>query len=161
MDSGFEQAQRFAGLWMDYAQKMMQAGMTYDPSKAPPEVARQMRSMAFAAMAQYAEQFMRSPEFLEAMKQSLDAAVTFRQQINEFLTSAQHSVQGVARADVDSLMLNLKHTETRVLDVMSQINAKLDALTARMDALESKHRENGQSAQGASDEQRQRSPGGV
>jgi hypothetical protein len=161
MDSSFEQAQRFAGLWMEYAQKMMQAGMMIDPSKAPPELARQMRSMAFAAMSQYADQFMRSPEFLETMKQSLDAAVTFRQQLNEFLTNVQHSVQAAARSDVDSLMLNLKHTETRVLDAMSQIGTKLDALTRRLDSLEGKHRDNGQDAQGASDEQRERSTGGV
>jgi hypothetical protein len=138
MESVFDQAQRFAGVWMEYASRMQQAGMMFDPSKAPPDVARQMRSMAFSAMSQYAEQFMRSPEFLEAMKQSLDGAITFRKQINDFLTEMQHNAQGVARQDVDSLMVTMRHIETRVLDAVDRVATRLEEISARLDALEKK-----------------------
>jgi small-conductance mechanosensitive channel len=136
MESPFDQTQRFASVWMDYAAKMSQAGMTFDPAKAPPEVARQMRSMMFTSMAQYAEEFMRSPQFLEAMKQSMDAAVAFRKQMNDFLTTVQHNAQGVARQDIDSLMLNLRHSETRLLEAIEQIGERIDSIGQRLDALE-------------------------
>jgi hypothetical protein len=136
MDSTFDQAQQFAGVWMDYASKMAQAGMMFDPAKAPPEVARQMRSMVFSSMAGYVEEFMRSPQFLEAMKQSIDSAVAFRKQMNDLLTTMQHNVQGVARQDVDSLMVTMRHIETRVLDAMDSLNDRLDAISERLGELE-------------------------
>jgi hypothetical protein len=136
MDSPFGQAQRFATSWMDCASRMAQTGMAFDTSRAPPELARQMRTMVFAAMAQYAEQFMRSPEFLEGMKRSLDAAITFRKQMNGVLTAMQHNAQGVARQDIDSLMLTMRHIETRVLDAITEVSGRLDDLTRRLDGLE-------------------------
>jgi hypothetical protein len=138
MESVFDQAQRFAGVWMDYATRMQQAGMMFDPSKAPPEMAKQMRSMALSAMSQYAEEFMRSPEFLQAMKLSLDSAIAFRKQINDFLTEMQHNAQGVARQDVDSLMVTMRHIETRLLDAVDRIATRLDDISARLNALEKK-----------------------
>jgi len=136
MESPFDQAQRWTSVWINYANKMSQAGMMFDPAKAPPEVARQMRSMTFSSMSQYAEQFMRSPEFLTAMKQSLDTAIAFRKQMNDFLTTMQHNVQGVARQDVDSLMVTMRHVESRALDSMAAITQKLDAILQRLDELE-------------------------
>jgi hypothetical protein len=131
-----EPSQDFTTLWMEAATKMAQAGMMFDPSKAPPELARQMRSMTFSAMAGYVEEFLRSPQFLSAMKQSIDTAVTFRKQLNDMLTTMQHNVQGVARQDVDSLMLTMRHIETRLLDSIEQIGDRLDQIVQRLEALE-------------------------
>jgi hypothetical protein len=136
MESPFEQAQRFAGLWMEYVSKMMPTALAFDPGKAPPEFAKQLRSMGFQSMAQYTEEFMRSPQFLEAMKQSMEMAISFRKQMNDFLTGMQHNLQGVARQDIDSLMLSVRHMETRVLESMDDIASKLEAISRRLDVLE-------------------------
>ena len=79
---------------------------------------------------------MRSPQFLEAMKQSMDQAVSFRKQMNDMLTGMQHNLQGVARQDIDSLMLTVRHMETRVLESMDEIGSRLESISRRLDALE-------------------------
>jgi hypothetical protein len=136
MDSVFDDAERVTRVWTEFATKMMSAGLTLGPDKAPPEVSRQMRTLMFQAMSQQAEQFMRSPQFLDLMKQSMDAAINMRKQINDLLTQAHHAGQGVARQDVDALLRSVHHLETRVLDRLEDVATRLDQITRRLDALE-------------------------
>ena len=95
----------------------------------PTDGVKQVRDMYLQSMSQQAEQFMRSPQFLEMMKKSTENAVALRQQTNDMLAQAHHAVGSVARTDMDSLLMAIRRCETRVLD-------KLDDLSARLDALE-------------------------
>jgi hypothetical protein len=70
------------------------------------------------------------------MKQSMDAAITFRKQVNDFLTSLHHNTQGIARQDIDSLMLSVRHLETRVLDRLEQITERIEQIDKRLSAIE-------------------------
>ncbi len=126
----YETMDAFTRMWGDFAMKMMTAGMAVSPGSAPPDAARQVRGAMFKAMSEQCEQFMRSPAFLEMMKQSMDAAVTLRTQVNEFLNRAHHEAQGVARDDVDNLMLTIRHFESRVLDRLEELERRIDALSA-------------------------------
>jgi hypothetical protein len=126
----FESMDAFTRMWSEFATKAMSAGMAATPGSTPPEAARQMRAAMLKAMSEQCEQFMRSPAFLEMMKQSLDAAVTLRTQVNAFLNRAHHEMQGVARDDVDSLMLTIRHFESRVLDRLEAMEQRLDDLAA-------------------------------
>jgi hypothetical protein len=118
---------------------MASAGMALRPpgEQTPPDVAQQMREATFTAMAQYTDKFMRSEQFLEMIKQSLDASIAFRKQLNEFLTQAHHGVQSVAKQDVDAMSLAVRHLETRVLGRIEELCSKLDEVSQRLDALES------------------------
>lgn len=124
----FESADAFTRMWGDFAMKMMTAGMSAQPGSAPPDAARQMRSAMFKAMGDQCEEFMRSPAFLEMMKQSMDASVSLRTQLNEFLTRMHHETQGVARDDVDTIMLTIRHFESRVLDRLEDLERRMDAI---------------------------------
>jgi hypothetical protein len=138
MNAPFEQAQQMTQVWLDFANNVASAGMVFRPDqKTPPEIAAQMREATFAAMAQAADKFMRSDRFLGMMKQSLDASIAFRKRMNEFLTQAQHSVQGVAKQDLDAMSLAVQHLERRMLGGMEELCAGLDRINARLDRLES------------------------
>jgi hypothetical protein len=136
MDGMFNDAERMARVWTEFATKMMSTGMSLGPENAPPEVSKQMRTLMFQAMSQQAEQYMRSPQFTDMMKQSMDAAITVKKQLNDFLTQAHHAGQGVARQDVDALLRSVHHLETRVLDSLENVTARLDKITQRLEALE-------------------------
>src|SRR5689334_19977462 len=110
-----EQAQRLTELWAETAVKMTGGGLSREP-ESPPDVARAMRSVTMAATSQYADQFMRSPQFLQMIKQSIDASIEFRRRTNEFFTSARHGTEGVAREDVQGLMAAMQRMEARTLD---------------------------------------------
>lgn len=123
----------FTRMWADFAGKMAMSGLSFAPDATAPEAARQIRNSIFEAMTHYCDEYMRSPQFLEAMKQSLDATMLARQQFNAFLTRMHHEMQGTAREDIDALMLTIRHVETRVLDRMDELTVRLDELTRRLD----------------------------
>jgi hypothetical protein len=78
------------------------------------------------------------------MKQPLDAAIAFRKQMNDFLTTVQHNAQGVARQDIDSLMLTVRHIETRLLNSLSLIASQLASIEHRLEKLEQNPARNGE-----------------
>ena len=124
----FNQPQQFFEMWADLATKMATAGMSIAPDTPPPQAARQIRAAVFEAMSQTADQFMRSPQFLELARSSLDANLQIREQFNEFLTKLRHEFQGVARQDVESVLAGVHQMERRVIDRLDQIEKRLAEL---------------------------------
>ena len=156
INTGFEAAQQMGNLWMEYMTKMATAGMAVRPDAAPTDAARSVRDASFAGMAQQADKFMRTPEFLAMMKESLDASINFRKQLNDLFTQARHSVQGVATQDVDGLTVAVRRLETRVLGRIEELCDRLDAVSTRLEAIEhhtATHRDNGQKPEVASEAQ--------
>jgi hypothetical protein len=132
-ENAFQQAASFQKIWMETFTKMAQTGLSFSPDATPPEFMRQMRSGVFRALSQSWEEYMRSPQFLEPMKTMMDNAITFRKMSSDFLTEAHHSFQGTARADIDSLMLAIRHLETRVLDRVEELSTRLDEFEKKLD----------------------------
>ena len=142
----FEAAQQLGNLWAEWATKMATASLAFRAGSAPPDTARSMRDAGFEAMAHSTDQFMRTPQFMEMMKQSLDASIAFRKQLNELFTQAQHSVQSPAKSDVDGVTKAIRRVETRVLARIEELCDRLDAVSQRLDAIEngdSNHEDNG------------------
>src|SRR5215469_11010948 len=110
------------------ATKMAAAGLAASPDTPPPDAARQMRSALFQAMSQQADQFMRSPQFLEFIKLSLDSSIQSREQLNEFYTRMHHEIQGVARQDIDHILSGIHQSETRIMDRLEEITRRLEDL---------------------------------
>ena len=124
-------SQQFFEMWADLASRMATAGMSISPDTPPPKAARQIRSAVFEAMSQYADQFMRSPQFLEFARSSLDTSLQMREQFNESLTKLRHELQGVARQDVESVLAGVHQMEHRVLDRLDEIDKRLAELESR------------------------------
>ena len=84
------------------------------------------------------------------MKQSVDASIGFRRQLNDMFTQARHSVQGVATQDVDGLTVAVRRLETRVLGRIEELCDRLDDLSTRLESIEkggnSNHKDNGHAA---------------
>jgi hypothetical protein len=138
MNAPFEQAQQMTQVWMDFATNVASVGMAFRPDQqAPPEIAAQMREATFAAMAQAADKYMRSDQFLGMMKQSLDASIACRKRLNDLLTQAHHGLQGVAKQDLDAMSLAVQHLERRMLGRMEELCAGLDRINERLNRLES------------------------
>ncbi len=136
MSDPFEETRKMTSIWTDFATKMMSAGMSVEPGESPPDAAKQIRGAVFEAMSQYVNQFMRSEQFLEMMKKSMDASIAWRKQMNDFLTQAHHAGQGVALGDVADLHATVRHLEQRTLDCIETICHKLDEISKRLEAIE-------------------------
>jgi hypothetical protein len=93
---------------------------------------KQVRQAFFDAWAEHCDEFMRSEMFLDAMKRSMDSALAFKQQMNEFLTRTLHENQAPARSDTDSIMLVLRSFEERVLQRIDDLGQRVTNLEAHV-----------------------------
>ena len=122
-----EQVSAFQKLWTETFAKALLATAN-GAGSPPPEMLRQIRSGIFQTLAGAWEEFMRSPQFLESMKQWMESAVSFRRITNDFMARVRNETQSPSRDDIDSVMLTVRHIEKRLLDRLDELSAKLDRL---------------------------------
>jgi microsomal dipeptidase-like Zn-dependent dipeptidase len=106
----------------------MQAAFTISPNSPPPEIVRQIRAGIFQALASSWEEFMRSPQFLESMKQWMENAITFRKMTTDFMARVRNEMQAPSREDIDTIMLNIRHLEKRLLDRLDELATQVNAM---------------------------------
>ena len=94
-----------------------------------PEFIKQMQQSFFDTMGRSFSEFMRSEQFLQMMKQSMDNALLFRQQMNKFLTSTAHGMGATTLEDTNNVVQAIHNVEDRM-------NEKLAALGTRLEGLE-------------------------
>ena len=116
-----EQAQAFQKIWMESMSKAMQSAFTIGQGGPPPEILKEIRGGIFKALAQSWEEFMRSPQFTESMKQWMDNAISFRKMTNDFMAKVRNEMQAASKDDIDQIMLSIRHMEKRLLDRIDQL----------------------------------------
>lgn len=130
MTDTFEKAGQEAAalqkLWMENFTKAVQGAFNFTPDSAPPEMLRQIRAGIFQTLAQSWDEFMRSPQFLDGMRQWMDNAVTFRKISSEFMGRIRNDMQAPSRSDIDTVMLTVRHMEKRLLDRLDELSAQLN-----------------------------------
>lgn len=121
----------FTKFWSEMTNKMGSSGfgMPFDGSNEA--AMKAMRQAFFDSWSHHCEEFMRSPMFLDAMKQSMDSALTFREQVNSFLNKALQESQVPTRRDTDSILQVLRGLEERVLDQLQSLSKRVDAMETR------------------------------
>lgn len=133
----------FTQFWADTMSKMGGSGAADAPvipgmgGAANPfeamqeEAARQMRRGMLDAWAKSCEEYLGSPQFLEVMKQSMDNALAFRKQVNEFLNQAYEQAQVPSRDDVASLSEALAGFERRIIGRLEDLSRRVAMLEER------------------------------
>ncbi len=127
-----EEIAAFQKIWMDSATKMFQTAFTSAPNSPPPEMGRQIRGAMFQALAQSWDEFMRSPQFLQATKEWMEQAISFRKLTNDMLGRVRNELQAPSKDDTDTVMLTIRHMEKRVLDRVEQLSRELNDLKAQI-----------------------------
>jgi hypothetical protein len=129
MTDTFEKAGQEAAalqkLWMENFTKAVQGAFNFSPDSAPPEMLRQIRAGIFQTLAQSWDEFMRSPQFLDGMRQWMENAVTFRKVSSEFMGRIRNDMQAPSRSDIDTVMLTVRHMEKRLLDRLDELSARI------------------------------------
>lgn len=126
-----DQAAAFQKMWTESMSKLAQTAFTFTPETAPEETIQEIRRGIFKALAHSWEEFMRSPQFLESMKQWMDQAITFRSLTNDFLSKVRHESQEPTQRDIDSILQALRHLETRVLNRVEEVAEDVESLKAK------------------------------
>jgi uncharacterized protein (DUF2267 family) len=127
-----QEAAAFQKLCLENFSKAMEAAFkSFTPDSAPPEMLRQIRAGICQTLAQSWDEFMRSPQFLDGMRQWMDNAITFRKISNEFLGRVRNDLQAPSRTDIDTVMLAVRHMEKRVLDRLDEMSAQMAELSRK------------------------------
>src|SRR5271165_413211 len=116
-----EQGAAFQKIWLESMSKLMQAAFTFSPNSAPPEMLREIRNGILKALGETWNEFLRSPQFQESMKQCMENAVAFRKHTNEYMSKVHKEMQTPSRDDIDALQHNVRHLETRILDRLEEL----------------------------------------
>ncbi len=132
----FEQQQQYGKMWSDFAATLTKAGMAFSPEDTPPDAARSVRTNVLKAWSEYCDDFLRSKEFVNTMKQSMKQSIEFKKQMNQMMGNVHHEFQGASRQDIDHLMQTISHVERRIVDSVERMESQLDALGKRIDTLE-------------------------
>lgn len=115
-----------------------------------PEAMRRMQAAFFEAMAQHAEQWMKSPQFLESMKRTMDRALDFRRQMDDFLQSNMASAFETATGGANTeIMGAIRHSTAQIQTQMEQLGARLDEIESRLDGVKPSSRRDTASSAGA------------
>ncbi|MBX3393965.1 MAG: hypothetical protein KF841_01220 [Phycisphaerae bacterium] len=127
----------FANFWNEFMSRVGVDGSAANNGAGPvpafTESSRQMQRIFFDTMAKYADDFMRSEQFLTAMKQTMDQSLQMKRLFDDFLVKAQRGMQAPVRADVDDIASLMRGIENRVLN-------RLDALEEKVAAVEESQR---------------------
>ena len=123
----------FQKIWTDSISRLMQTAFTFGPDSPPPEVMRQLRSGMFQALAQSWDEFMRSPQFLDATRQWMENAIAFRQMTNDFMAKVRDETRSPGRDDLESIMLSVRHLEKELSARIEQLSKQVNDLDSRLD----------------------------
>ena len=121
--------------WNAMANSAAEACQAWEGSTASPDAVRDARSMMFKAWSDSWEQFLRSPAFLEATRQSLAANVETRKQVHEYLARLHREFQLASCQDIDQVVQVLQRLERRLLDEFEQVSTQLESVSTRLNSL--------------------------
>jgi hypothetical protein len=122
-----QEAAAFQKIWAESVSKTMLAAFKFTPDSTPPDMLRQIRSAILQSLGESWNEFMRSPQFLDGMRQWTENAISFRKISNEFLGRIRNDLQAPSRSDIDTVMLSVRHMEKRLLDRLDEVSAQITA----------------------------------
>ena len=120
-----EQAALFQRLWMDSCTKMGGVFSQFSPSSPPVEEARKMRDGMLKVLGESCEEFMRTPQFMNLMKTSLNAALDLQRLSREGIDRVHDHLQTPDKEDIDGVLLAIRHVERRVLDRLESMDERV------------------------------------
>ena len=127
-DTTASQAAAFQKIWLESMSKLMHTALTLQPDTAPPEVLREIRSGIFQALAKSWDEYLRSPQFLAAMRQWMDEALSFRKMNNDLASYLRNQLTGGSREELDTVVLTVRHMERRMLDRLEDLSDQVRTL---------------------------------
>ena len=140
----FDQVASFQKLWMDSFTEMAGVWSQYSAGSPPVDEMRKMRGGMLKVLAETWDEYMRTPQFLEMMKASLNGALDLRRLAREGMNRVHEQFENPSKQDVDDVLLAIRHVERRLLerleglgDRVADLNEKIENLDDRVAKQES------------------------
>lgn len=138
MKKTFEQAAGFQKLWMDSFANMGSVWSQYSPGNPPPEEIRKMRGGMLKVLSQTWDDFMRTPQFMEMMKASLNGALDLKKMASDGMSRMHETFETPDKEDINGILLAIRHVERRLLDRLEGIDDRVLNLDERIGKVDSR-----------------------
>ena len=118
----------FTRFWGDFAANMSSAGLMPQQPPAGGDAMKQMQRIFLDAMSKYVDDMLRSPQFLEMLKTSMNNAIAMKRQLDGFLTNAMRAAGAPTQEDAAETIERLNSLERRIVDRLKALNDRVDAM---------------------------------
>ena len=136
MDRAFDQAAAFQKLWMDSLANMTSIWSQFSPGSPPTDEMRKMRGGMLKVLAETWDEYMRTPQFMEMMKASLNGAVDLKRMARDGMNRVHEQLENPSKEDIDGVLLAIRHVERRLLDRLEGLDDRVANLDEKIDKVD-------------------------
>src|SRR5215468_6561939 len=136
MNKALDQVAAFQKLWLDSFANMASIWSQFSAGSPPVDEMRKMRGGMLKVLAETWDEYMRTPQFLEMMKASLNGALDLKRMAREGMNRVHEQFENPSKQDVDAVLLAIRHVERRLLDRLEGLDDRVANLNERIDKLE-------------------------
>jgi chromosome segregation ATPase len=103
------------------------------PNSPPFEEVRKMRGGMLKVLAETWDGYMRTPQFLEMMKASLNGALDVKRMARDGFNRQHEQLENPSKDDTDDIFLAVRHVERRILDHLEGLDGRLANLDEKIE----------------------------
>ena len=136
MNKGFEQTAALQKLWTDSFASMAGVWSQFTPGAPPADEMRKMRSGMLKVLAETWDEYMRTPQFMEMMKASLNGALDLKRMARDGMNRVHEQFENPSKEDIDGVLLAIRHVERRLLDRFEGLDGRVANLDEKIDKVD-------------------------
>ena len=136
MNKGFEQVTAFQKLWADSFANMAGVWSQFSPGSPPTDEMRKMRGGMLKVLAETWDEYMRTPQFMEMMKASLNGALDLKRMARDGMNRVHQQFENPTKEDIDGVLLAIRHVEGRLLDRLEGLDDRVVNLNEKIDKVD-------------------------
>jgi chromosome segregation ATPase len=132
----FDQVGAFQKLWMDSFADMAGVWSQFSAGSPPVDEMRKMRGGMLKVLAETWDEYMRTPQFLEMMKASLNGALDLKRTAREGMNRLHEQLENPSKNDIDDLLVAIRHAERRLLDRLEGLDERVGELNEKIEKVD-------------------------
>jgi len=136
MNKAFDQVADFQKLWLDSFANMASIWSQFSPSSPPSDELRKMRGGMLKVLAETWDEYMRTPQFMEMMKASLNGALDLKRMARDGINRVHEQFENPSKEDIDDLLQAIRHVERRLLDRLEGLDNRVANLDEKIDKVD-------------------------
>ncbi len=136
MNKAFDQAAAFQKLWTESLVNMASVWSQYSPVSPPVDEIRKMRGGMLKVLGETWDEYMRTPQFMELMKASLNGALDLKRMAREGMNRAHEQFENPSKEDIDGVLMAIRHVERRLLDRLEGLDERVVNLDEKIDKVD-------------------------
>ena len=136
MNKAFDQVSAFQKLWIDSLANMAGVWSQFSPGSSPVDEMRKIRGGMLQVLAETWDEYMRTPQFMEIMKASLNGALDLKRLARDGMNRVHEQFENPGKQDIDDVLLSIRHVERRLLDRLEGLDDRVANLNEKIDKVD-------------------------